>query len=264
MQSHCGRALSVTLEGDVSKKGETLGLLRRMLGADQDLADFERSAARVSWLAPLAQRMSGVKPPRYPSLWETCVNAIVFQQLSIHAASAIMHRLIVALGHPVEADSLPVPLYVFPPAESVQNATDERMRATGLSANKVATLRRVAEALESGTLDAAMLETRTSQEAAAILCGIKGIGPWTAAVILLRGLSRLDVFPRNDTGVASNIALLAGSASFDVQSVLNALGAQHGMLYFYLLLAHLEARAEIGRPSFERPQPGTRLRIQDT
>jgi DNA-3-methyladenine glycosylase II len=39
------------------------------------------------------------------------------------------------------------------------------------------------------------LEDKPSPEAAKLLCRIKGIGPWTAAVILLRGLGRLDVFP---------------------------------------------------------------------
>ena len=83
---------------------------------------------------------------------------------------------------------------------------------------------------------------------------IKGIGPWTADVILLRGLGRLDVFPANDTSVASNIALVAGPAPFDTQTVLDALGPQRGMLYFHLLLARLEARGEIGHPSLERPE----------
>jgi DNA-3-methyladenine glycosylase II len=85
-----------------------------------------------------------------------------------------------------------------------------------------------------------------------MLRGIKGIGPWSATIILLRGLGRLDVFPGNDTGVASNITLAAGSAPLDVQRVLNALGPQRGMLYFHLLLGRLEARGDIGRPSFER------------
>ncbi|MDN5936290.1 MAG: hypothetical protein L0H75_08960 [Nitrosospira sp.] len=253
-------ALSVTIEGDATKETEILALVRRILGTDQDLTDFNRSAAHVPWLAPLVQRMRGVKPPRYPSLWEACVNSIVFQQLSLRAASAIMRRLIVALRRPAETDCLPVPLYVFPAAESVQNVTDDLLRAAGLSASKIATLRRVAEALISGTLDTTILEKCTSQDAAAMLCRIKGIGPWTAAVILLRGLGRLDVFPANDTGVASNIALLGGSGPVDARSMVNALGPQRGMLYFYLLLAHLEAHGEIGRPSFESPQPDVQLR----
>ena len=90
-----------------------------------------------------------------------------------------------------------------------------------------------------------------SPDAAMILRRIKGIGPWTAAIILLRGLGRLDVFPANDTSVASNIAFVAGPEPLDVPRVLNDLGAQRGMLYFHLLLARLDARAEIGRASFE-------------
>lgn len=247
-------ALAVTIDGDATEHARTLALVRGMLGADRDLTDFDRAAACIPWLAPLVERMRGVKPPRYPALWDACANAIVFQQVSLRAASAIMHRLIVALGNPVEVTGVPVPLYQFPSAERVSAATDDLLRMTGLSATKLATLRRVGDALATGMLDATTLERCSSAEAAVILRRIKGIGPWTAAVILLRGLGRLDVFPANDTSVASNIALVSGSDSFDSPSVLTALGEQRGMLYFYLLLARLEARGEIGRPSFGRPQ----------
>jgi DNA-3-methyladenine glycosylase II len=246
-------SLSAVIEGDTNNEAELLGLVREMLGCDHDLVDFEHSANAIPWLAPLVQRMQGVKPPRYPTLWEACVNAIVFQQLSLQAAIAIMRRLIVALGKSVKVEAIPVPLYVFPAVESFLRATDDLLRETGLSASKIATLRRVAEALTSGRIDTAKLEQCKSLNAAAILCQIKGIGPWTAAVILLRGLGQLDVFPANDTSVASNIALVSGTAPYDAKSVLDTLGQQRGMLYFYLLLARLESRGEIGRASFERP-----------
>jgi DNA-3-methyladenine glycosylase II len=246
-------SLSVAIEGDARHDAAVLDLVRQILGVDCGLARFYRAAAHFPWLAPLVKRMRGVKPPRHPTLWEACANAIVFQQLSLRAASAIMHRLIVAVGRSVKVVNLPVPLYLFPTPESVRRASNDRLRATGLSAYKVAALRRVAEALESGALDAALLERCTSGEATAMLCRIRGIGPWTAAVILLRGLGRLDVFPTNDSSVASNIALIAGSAPFDVQRVLNALGSQRGMLYFHLLLGRLEARGELCRQSFDGP-----------
>jgi DNA-3-methyladenine glycosylase II len=116
------------------------------------------------------------------------------------------------------------------------------------------TLRRVAEALASGSLDQAVIERSASPDAAAILSLIKGIGPLTTAVIFLRGLGRLDVFPANVTSVASNVALVAGSAPLDTLAILDALGTHRGMLYFRLLLARLEARGEIGGPSFEKPE----------
>jgi DNA-3-methyladenine glycosylase II len=251
-------ALSVALEGDARDDDGVLGLVGQILGADIDLGKFYRTAAPVSWLAPLVKRMRGVKPPRYPSLWEACVNAIVFQQISLRAASAVMHRLTTSVGRSLHADDIPVPLYLFPDPESIQRATDRRLNAVGLSANKIATLRRVAEALSSGSLGATALERCTSPDAAAILRRIKGIGPWTAAIILLRGLGRLDVFPANDSSVANNIAFVAGPEPFDVPRAVNDLGPQRGMLYFHLLLARLDARAEIGRASFEPRSSATR------
>ena len=246
-QLHQEDCLSITIEGNTEHDLMALALVCRILTVDRDLTDFNLAASRIPWLAPLVIRMEGVKPPRYPTLWEGCANAIVFQQVSLRAASAIMQRLVLAFGQAVEVPDLPTPCFIFPSAASIQGANDGLLRTIGLSANKLATLRRVAEALASGILDEKILETFPSPDAAAALRRIKGIGPWTAAVILLRGLGRLDVFPANDTSVASNIALVAGSAPFNAQAVLNALGPQRGMLYFYLLLARLEARGEIGR-----------------
>ena len=238
--------LTVSLRGGAGDTERTLTTVRRMLGTASDLADFQRQAGVIPWLAPLERRMRGLRPPRYPTLFEACANAIVFQQVSLQAASANMRRLIRALGTPVEVDG--VALAVFPTVERFLGADDAVIRAAGLSAGKCAALRRTGEAIAAGTINDAMLEQRSSADAALLLRGIKGIGPWTAAVILLRGLGRLDVFPGNDSGVAASLARVAGER-VDVGSVVDRLGSQRGMLYFYLLLARMEARGEIGRPS---------------
>lgn len=237
--------LAVTLEGSEPAHSGALALVRRVLGVDADLTHFARAAAGLPWLEPLAARMRGVKPPRYSTLWEACVNAIVFQQLSLSAASAIMCRLVTSLGASFESEG--VRLYAFPTAQSVRDGADRALRAAGLSAGKLSTLRRVGDALAEGTLDEEMLEKRGSPDAAALLSRIKGIGPWTAAVILLRGLGRLDVFPANDTSVARNLAIVAGSAPPEIGDVVDALRPQQGMLYYHLLLARQEARGDLIR-----------------
>lgn len=239
--------LVISIHGDDSDQAEGLVSVCRMLGVDRDLAPFEAAARGIPWLRPLAVRMRGVKPPRYSALWEACVNAILFQQVSLQSASAIIRRLVLTLSPPIQHEG--VQLYAFPSSDRFQSADENLLRAAGISAGKLATLRRVADALAMGTLNEAMLAERPSPEAAAFLCGIRGIGPWTAAVILLRGLGRLDVFPANDTSVARNLALVSGSPSVDVQAVLRALSPQQGMLYYHLLLARLETRDEVGRAS---------------
>ena len=167
-----------------------------------------------------------------------------------------MGRLTIGLGE--LADRGGVRLYRLPGIERVQRAPDRLLRAAGLSAAKLATLRRVGDALERGALDEVELEERPSPDAAALLRRIKGIGPWTAAVILLRGLGRLDVFPVNDISVARDLALVGGASPRDVTAVLEALGPERGMLYYHLLLARLEARGGLSRfaaSTHQSPRP---------
>jgi DNA-3-methyladenine glycosylase II len=235
--------LTVELEGDRRNHPRLLALVRRILGVEVDLTRFYRSASDIQWLHPLVLRMRGVRPPRYPTIWEACVNAIVFQQISLHAASAIMGRLTMGLSERVDRGG--VQLYPFPGPGQVLSAPDSLLQRAGLSAGKLATLRRVAGALGTGALDETQLEKLPSPEAAAQLRSIKGIGPWTAVVILLRGLGRLDVFPANDTSVTRNLALVGGPAPLDVETLLDALGPDRGMLYYHLLLGRLESRGAL-------------------
>jgi DNA-3-methyladenine glycosylase II len=239
--------LTVELKGDQRDHPRLLALVRRMLGVEVDLIRFYRTASDMQWLHPLVSRMRGVRPPRYPTIWEACVNAIVFQQISLHAASAIMGRLTMELSEPLDCGG--VRLYRFPGPGQVLSAPDSLLQRAGLSAGKLTTLRRVADALGTGALDETQLEKLPSPGAAAQLRSIKGIGPWTAVVILLRGLGRLDVFPANDSSVARNLTLVGGPAPLDVETLLEALGPDRGMLYYHLLLGRLESRGVLAPSS---------------
>jgi DNA-3-methyladenine glycosylase II len=242
--------LLVGVEADIRDHPTALALVRRMLGVERDLGVFNRAASRIPWLAPLAKRMRGVRPPRYPTLWEACVSAIAFQQVSLVAASAIVRRLLLQLSTTREIDG--ITLRQFPNAERFLVADDDLAREAGLSKSKWTALRRVAEAIATGALDEAMLEERNSRDGALLLQQIRGVGPWTAAVILLRGLGRLNVFPMNDSSVARNLALVAPRTPIDVDATLEALGEQRGMLYYHLLLARLDARVGMWGPHGSR------------
>jgi DNA-3-methyladenine glycosylase II len=213
-----------------------LGPVATMLGTQVDLRDWYARSAKIPWLRRLAQALEGLKPPRYASAWEACAHAVVFQQISIHAAAAIMRRAIEYLGEPVIVDN--VRCIAFPQPERWLASDEAALRAAGLSANKVTHLRSIATAFGDGTLDQTQLEALPTPEAAARLCAVRGIGPWSAAVVLLRGLGRLDTFPLRDSGVARSIALLGGS-DVDADAVLETLGPTRGMLYFHLLLGRL-------------------------
>jgi len=229
--------LAIEPFGDGVDAERVVAIARRMLGTAHDPARFRRAAAGLPWLGPLAERMRGARGPRYPTLWEAIVNAVVFQAVSLAAASAILLRAIVALEPAVALDR--TELRPFPSAERWLEGSDSELRLAGLSGAKITTLRRAAGMLVAGDLTEAELDALDTEAAAARLQRLPGIGPWTAAVILLRGFGRLDTFPGNDSGAARALAMLGVSPS-ELPAALAALGDERGMLYFHLLLARLE------------------------
>jgi DNA-3-methyladenine glycosylase II len=220
--------------------GVHLETVRTLLGTEVDLRLWYRRVARFPWLAALARDLRGVKPPRYPDLWEALCNGIVFQQLSIAAASTIMRRLVDRFSDPLEHAG--VPLRVFPGPDMIMQATDQDLLSLGLSRQKVTYLKNAAATVKSGTVTSARIESLATAEALIELQAVNGIGHWSAANILLRGFGRLDVFPMGDTGVAQNIKLLSGDAHISLDEVLLGLGDMRGMLYFHLLLGKLRSR----------------------
>ncbi len=219
--------------------------MRRLLGTDVDLRRWYRRVARFPWLAALARHLRGVKPPRYPDLWEALCNGIVFQQLSIAAASAVMRRLVERFSEPLEHCG--VPLRVFPDPDTIVQASDDTLLRLGLSRQKVMYLKNAGMAVKSGAIAPAHIESPPTAEASVALQAVSGIGHWSAANILLRGFGRLDVFPMGDTGVAQNIKLLSGDAHISLDEVLLGLGDMRGMLYFHLLLGKLRSCAAFSR-----------------
>jgi DNA-3-methyladenine glycosylase II len=88
-------------------------------------------------------------------------------------------------------------------------ATDEEMRAAGMSRQKAGYIRSLAELVTSGELDLANLP-EDDEEAIALLTKIKGIGRWSAEIYLLFAEGRPDIFPAGDLAVMVEIGRLMG------------------------------------------------------
>lgn len=120
---------------------------------------------------------------------------IVSQQVSAASAAAIHGRMQAA----------------FPDlhASTILRATDDELRACGLSAPKIRTLRALANAITEGSLDLNALENWEAEAAREALTRIKGIGPWTADVYLLFCVGHPDVWPTGDLALqeAARMAL---------------------------------------------------------
>ncbi|MGA8533747.1 MAG: hypothetical protein WB615_06545 [Candidatus Tumulicola sp.] len=228
-------ALDVRISGRAASA--QLQTVAAMLGTDVDLHEWYQRTKRFPWLERLANELRGVKPPRYPDLWEALCHGIVFQQLSIAAAASIMQRFVERFSSPIRHGA--ISLHPFPRPETVAEARERRFRSIGLSRMKVSHLRSAARAVLTGAIDPSHIEGLSTTAAIAELRTVRGIGRWSAAVVLLRGFGRLDVFPPTDSGASRSIKLLSSNPRIDEQDVLATLGGVRGMLYFHLLLGRL-------------------------
>src|SRR5919202_2972403 len=137
---------------------------------------------------PVLKRIigEGATPPlrkRDPG-FEGLAGIIVSQQLSVASAGAIWGRF------KARFDPLT--------PKAVLAASDDELRAPGLSAPKIRTLREISAAVSDGTLPLERLQDLPADEAHAIMTAVKGIGPWTADIYLLFCLGHPDAFPVGD------------------------------------------------------------------
>jgi DNA-3-methyladenine glycosylase II len=211
-------------------------IVDRLLGLRIDLSEWYRLAHRDRRLAELADRFRGVKPPRFPTVFEALVNAFACQQLSLVVGLELLNRLAAVCGvRRTHGDQ-----YAFPAPHDVARVAPARYRAIGFSRQKVLALLTLARGIDRGEIDLERLETADDDEAVRRLRELRGVGRWTAEYVLLRGLGRLHVFPGDDVGAQKSLARWLGRPGpLDYDGVSKALEKWRpyaGMLYFHLLL----------------------------
>jgi DNA-3-methyladenine glycosylase II len=210
--------------------------LHRLLGLEIDLSAFYERAARDRTLLTLADRYRGMKPPRFPSLFECVLNAVAFQQLSLAAGMSLLNRLASSAAPRIGT------LHAFPAPTAVLHLPRSALRAAGFSERKAQTIRELAHATATGELDYEVLEKLDDVAVAEALVWRRGIGRWSADYVLLRGLGRLHVFPHGDTGALNGLRhfLAAAGVDDDPEVALARWAPDAGLVYLHLLLYGLE------------------------
>jgi DNA-3-methyladenine glycosylase II len=239
-------ALRVVVRGAVGRGARTAATaaLSRALGIAIDLAGFYRMARDDARLAPLAERFRGVKPPRFPSVFEAVVNGIACQQLSLTVGIILLDRLCTLCGPRSPSGS-----HAFPRPKDVAALSPAQLRALGFNRNKVRALLELAHAAEAGFDLEALAEL---DDAAVVerLVALRGIGRWTAEYVLLRGLGRIAMFPGDDVGARTNLARwmkLRTPLDYDrVRRLARRWHPYSGFLYFHLLLQSLDEAGKLG------------------
>ena len=242
--------LAVTVKGKragVRLRGAVRDAVTRMLGLNADLTAFYALAAQDRRLAPLAEQFRGVKPPRFPSVFEALVNAFACQQLSLTVGIELLDRLARQCG-PVIA-GVESPRYGFPRPADLVRVKPPTFRKLGFSYGKAKSILTLSRSIVAGEQDLRSLETRNENEAIEHLMQLRGVGRWTAEYALLRGLGRINMFPGDDVGARNHLEeWLRRRKPLDYDGVKRAVVRWQpyaGLVYFHLLLAGLKESGEM-------------------
>ena len=159
-------------------------------------ASIDALAGREPGFAGAIERHGRPEPRSSEPGATTLLRTIVGQQVSVAAARSMWAKLEAAYGAP-------------PDLAKILEASDEQLRAAGLSRQKAGYARSLAALILSGELDLAGLPAE-DEEAIALLTRIKGIGRWSAEIYLLFAEGRPDVWPAGDLAVQVAIGRLLG------------------------------------------------------
>ena len=220
--------------------------IRWMLGLDAPPAPVEWLAEMEPHFMGIAAELRGFRPPCFPDLWSTCLSVIPFQQLSLDAGIAILGRLVERFGPRLTADDRD--WFDFPSPAVILAAAPDELTGLGLSRAKATALQSLARRALDGQLDRARFQALPTDEAMAELIALPGIGPWSASVMMLRGLRRMEVFPPGDTGTARNLTAILGRDALLTPAETSAFAARFGDRRGYLYFIFLGNRLMADRP----------------
>jgi len=179
-----------------------VGRIRRLLDLDADPVAIDEFLGGDAALAPLVVETPGLRVPGSVDAHETLVRAVVGQQVSVAGARTVLGRVASAVGEPLSIDHAGL-TRLFPSMERLALAP---IGAFPMPRSRADTLQRCARAAIDGSvaLDAGADRAAIVQA----LVALKGIGPWTAHYVVMRGLGDPDVFLGSDLGVKRALGAL--------------------------------------------------------
>jgi len=214
-------------------ESEVSRLAGRIVFAGLDLEPFYRTAEPHEVLGPVVRDLSGLKPMRPASLFEMLIVAVTEQQLSLAAAHRIRGRVVGRFGDAVDG------LRAFPTPERLSRASLEDLMSCGLSRRKAEYVKGISREVVEGGLDLDRLETLPDEEVRSRLLRVRGLGPWSAEYVLVRGLGRPDRVPAHDLGIRSVVGDYLGRgerlSATGTRRKLSPFRPYRGLAAYYLL-----------------------------
>ncbi|MBQ9663746.1 MAG: helix-turn-helix domain-containing protein [Oscillospiraceae bacterium] len=193
-QHEAKNTLAVTISASLLRVlPQVLAKVRCLFDTDSDpqtIVEALKDMRQIHETLPIC----GLRVPGCFDAFETCVRAILGQQITVKAATTLAGRIVQAMGRPVEC-GIEGLTHSFPAADEILESGLEALGELGVIRARGEAILELAELFQQG-------EAITKDK----LPTIKGIGPWTADYIAMRVLGDTDAFLPTDYGVKTALA----------------------------------------------------------
>lgn len=201
-------------------------------------------AARDARLGWAMERIGPVRREADGDLFASLMRHVLGQQISSAALCTLWARLTARVG-------LPTP-------GALAALGEEALQALGTTHRKAGYLLALAQRVQSGALDLQALPDLPDAEVVRVLSAERGLGVWTAEMVLLFGLQRPDVLSYGDLGIRRGMRMLYREAEITREGFARraALYSPHGSLAsLYLWAVAAGAIPELADPAATGPKP---------
>jgi len=182
------------------EREELSGNLDWMFSFSQDLTALYAFMDKDPVLRGLKLKFCGLKAGSIgATVFESIIKSIIQQQISIRVAFSITKKMVTRFGETVEAED--IIYYDFPTVKRLAEATLEEIRHCGLSWRKAEYIKGIADKVVDGEFDPESLRSLSNEQVAETLKRFRGVGTWTAEMVLSAGLKRNACIPAGDLGV---------------------------------------------------------------
>ncbi|OQB25271.1 MAG: DNA-3-methyladenine glycosylase [Firmicutes bacterium ADurb.Bin182] len=168
-------------------------------------AETDYLKKRDKKLAAAIERIGKIERKVMPDIFCALVSSIVSQQISNKAAATVWNRLFQLSGGMT--------------AENINGLSTESIQKCGMSMRKADYIKGIASAVARGELDLNRLTQLPDDEIIDVLTKLKGIGVWTAEMLLIFSLQRPNVLSFDDLGIKRGLCILHGHKSKSIDRI---------------------------------------------
>ena len=187
------------------EKGELSEKLDEIFSFSQNLDSLYEFIEKDAVLREVKKMFYGLKAGSIgTTVFEHIVKSIIQQQISIRVAFSITNKMVTKFGEQTTVeDSV---YFDFPMPQSFVDASLEDVRQCGVSWKKAEYIKKVAEKIVNSEFDSEALRQLSNEQVLEMLTAFRGIGTWTAEMVLAAGLKRNATVPAGDLGVRRTVS----------------------------------------------------------